>query len=449
MQDKVLVNSVLCPLKFNNNYPSTSLSIGMKSICFRSLIIASLIVIIFPACNSNIKKKDNVNVFFEGLNIADFINGEIHEIEIDSTTQGELIVFPSKISYDSKLMLSDVIDSVFMIKLETTDQCLIGSIDKIIFKDDVIYINDNTTKSIFAFKKDGSFIRKYGKQGKGPGEYKDPSDFQIHENELIVSDATRSMLIKYDLNGNFKKNVKLGHGCKDFIIDNDGDYVFYTPANFVNSIVKDINNFSLIISDKNGILKHKSFPFLDTQKGFRLAGRNCLVSYNNLALFKPRLANTIYQISKTSIKPLLTIDYGENSIPKGFEENSTFRSLYEEHLVPSSSSIFWNDGKYFIIDDKMLFTSIRANQNYVSLYSFKSKQLKTGRVILDDIASGFGRLAALAVYEDFFVNGLYPFDILEDEGYMRKIKNKETIDLLNSIQKTDNPILVFQRLKEF
>jgi len=53
-------------------------------------------------------------------------------------------------------------------------------------------------KGLYAFNKEGKFIRKYGNRGNGPGEYLSIKDFTIDtENEIVYlmdDDATQILL---------------------------------------------------------------------------------------------------------------------------------------------------------------------------------------------------------------------------------------------------------------
>lgn len=61
---------------------------------------------------------------------------------------------------DSPILVSDFIDSIRYVPLETSDQCLIQNIDQLEIYNDNIIILDQTTNSIFFFNKNGKFLRK-------------------------------------------------------------------------------------------------------------------------------------------------------------------------------------------------------------------------------------------------------------------------------------------------
>lgn len=66
----------------------------------------------------------------------------------------------------------------------------------------------NTTANyitrIIKFSKDGKFIKEWGKQGSGPGEFKNPHALAIDsKNRLFVCDRGNARLQIFDLNGNY------------------------------------------------------------------------------------------------------------------------------------------------------------------------------------------------------------------------------------------------------
>jgi thioredoxin-related protein len=80
----------------------------------------------------------------------------------------------------SDIMLSsDIVNSVTFIPLETNDNFIIGSIDKILKIDGLYYFLDRKTKTIFIYDETGKSIKKIAHIGYGPGEYVSINDFIV------------------------------------------------------------------------------------------------------------------------------------------------------------------------------------------------------------------------------------------------------------------------------
>lgn len=67
--------------------------------------------------------------------------------------------------------LSEIADSIEVIKLQTEPGDILGLIREIIIKDKYIYVVDKSQQAIFLFDKSGRFVSKLARQGRGPGEY--------------------------------------------------------------------------------------------------------------------------------------------------------------------------------------------------------------------------------------------------------------------------------------
>lgn len=76
-------------------------------------------------------------------------------------------VFDEYVTFD----LNHLIDSLRYIKLELTDESLIGEITKLEIFEDRIYILDYNTKALFVFSIEGEYLFKIHQLGNGSGEY--------------------------------------------------------------------------------------------------------------------------------------------------------------------------------------------------------------------------------------------------------------------------------------
>jgi hypothetical protein len=101
-----------------------------------------------------------------------------------------------------------MLESVRFIPLETTDQSLIGrTIGKIKKINNKYYVSTNR-KELLEFDENGLFLRKIGRIGAGPGEYKELCDYDVFENgNILIEDAKK--LIFYDEDGKYLHSVML------------------------------------------------------------------------------------------------------------------------------------------------------------------------------------------------------------------------------------------------
>ena len=74
----------------------------------------------------------------------------------------------------------NVLDKMYpleVIVLETTDESLLGSVDKLIEANGNYYVLDHVRKCVLVFEGTGKFLHRVGRVGQGPGEYSTLSDF--------------------------------------------------------------------------------------------------------------------------------------------------------------------------------------------------------------------------------------------------------------------------------
>jgi len=135
--------------------------------------------------------------------------------------------------------LSEIARDIKLIKLETTDECLIGKIYQTFFVSDKIIIVDqdyqqsaeNRHGIVLVFSKDGKFLHKIGNRGKGPGEYTNINAATIdRKNRHFYISDMGSKWMKYDLSGNFIKESKLPFWANRFQIFDDKIYFYFNPT---------------------------------------------------------------------------------------------------------------------------------------------------------------------------------------------------------------------------
>lgn len=114
------------------------------------------------------------------------------------------------------------------IPLEINSDVLIGQIDKMLVRNDRIFVADyHGSKSLFVFDMQGKFIFKINSFGRGPGEFLEFFDFNIAPSgEIYLWDVAQFKLIRYSSEGFFLSEKRLSYQFINFIIHaNDGLYV--------------------------------------------------------------------------------------------------------------------------------------------------------------------------------------------------------------------------------
>lgn len=99
------------------------------------------------------------------------------------------------------------------IKLELSEESLIGEISQLEISDELIYVLDKKTVTLRVFDYTGKYLRAIGTRGNGPGEYLAVNAFYLNNlNRTInIFDPLKLVVFQYDFLGNFIKSVKFNN----------------------------------------------------------------------------------------------------------------------------------------------------------------------------------------------------------------------------------------------
>jgi hypothetical protein len=146
----------------------------------------------------------------------------------EKNIQDIIVVDPSKAKPG---VLSEIVDSISYIKLETDDECLIGYTNRIKYYDNHYYIYDHGAKTIYIFDEAGKFVKKFNKYGQGAGEYLMITSFvKDNDGRLHIYDAELSKILIYDTSWNFISGINMTRDDypRDFMCFGD-KYMLHMP----------------------------------------------------------------------------------------------------------------------------------------------------------------------------------------------------------------------------
>jgi len=235
------------------------------------------------------------------------------------------------------LFLSEFVDSIEYIQLETNSKCLLPPNIGIHLTTDFIFTTSGS--NLFQFDRTGKFIRQIGREGQGPGEFKlqycgfDDNNHRI----LVISYYSREPLI-FDYNGNFLGNVN------DSIVSSCFGLVelFGAGNNYFICTIQpmDIDHqwagkpYELVLYDFN---KHKVTQTLTNRLVCRVEDAGwynavkpsfqTLVKKDSFFYYHSFYNDTLYSVSNSSIHPFAVIDFGKLK----FSSNSVYsrRNMYQ------------------------------------------------------------------------------------------------------------------------
>ena len=98
-----------------------------------------------------------------------------------------------------------------VVRLETVNDALIGSVDGVQIdpnNGDILVMDRRAAETVLRFDGNGRFIRRYGRNGEGPGEYQHVFDFDIDADGSVVV-VGNNKLIRYARNGDTREEAPL------------------------------------------------------------------------------------------------------------------------------------------------------------------------------------------------------------------------------------------------
>ena len=136
----------------------------------------------------------------------------------------------SSISDISQIDLSNFVDGISYIPLETNETNLLGYISKIIISDQFLYVRDN--RNLHLFSRDGKYISQVGVRGKGPGEllfihYFFNGDLHCREihSDTIFTFKNNEFIPKYIFNQGHRRLTPEVRGNGRYFNENGADYI--------------------------------------------------------------------------------------------------------------------------------------------------------------------------------------------------------------------------------
>lgn len=314
---------------------------------------------------------------------------------------------PTKYEYDGRV-----------IKLETTDDCLINHIRNVFFSNNHIYVK-TSSRQIIIFDNEGNYINKL-KMGIGPGEITQVIDacYDAEKNELIVY---QDPYIKfYTPDGKFKYEKEIPYFFLKMISIKQGYILKSTIGHMRYAPMPDA---TLIFVDKNF---ESPKAFLNKQVD-KPVSSNMSLSYDvgtNVVTI-PSNTDTIFYFNSGTLNYAYYVKY-----PKNNEEGPDLFILAENYLETSNFQYFGfiNRGMLNVFRDK-----------------------KTGNIIagrFEETENATFVTRPIAVYNDYFV--CVKTEPTEDIIYEKSdLFSLDDLAKINNQKEDDNPLLIFFKLKPF
>ena len=355
--------------------------------------------------------------------------------------------------------LSKLFVNITPIILETTKESLLGSINKVVVTSEYIIVLDAViAKALFLFKKDGTFLRKFGRIGLGPGEYSLISDFYYDTTTgtIYMLDARIGKINLYNIHtGEFLKSIKLqsSNGVSRFICYQAGE-IYADLSYFTNENGRYLLNR---INQSTGRVEEAWFDLGTYSKNVDHIERNpFLISDENSFKFNTCFMDGIMLVEKNKIIPFLafTPEYTLNrSDLKSLDLKNITMNFYDELFKVNK---VFNISTYFEYKD-ILFLQFNIGKTIRTvIYNQKTKDFKVVKVFFDDLFYSDINHFSFPSFLTCDDNGMYSrfgdweMNILKNDIEKDVISDKYksvAMDLAN-LETDANPILLYYEFKD-
>lgn len=384
---------------------------------------------------------------------ADFSEGKNRDIEV---------IDIDKAKREKALLYSSILEEPDVIVLETNPECIIQDVSAIDIYEGNIYILDDEVPALYVFRRDGSFLRRIGHQGRGHGEYWELSDFSIdRENGVIyLWDDALDMAHKYDLrtNGYISSIKTKRNGYRSYSMLYLGGKLYVDRT----SLDADSENYLLKeIDGKTGTQIASCLKADDYNRGWNFPLRLPFSFFYSKNTDAPKyvglFSDTIMAVTKEGIKPYCVVK-SEDFVSKkrmkklisgcglGEEFNYNVSDLHEEDCIFCIS-------RFVELDGMLSFQYRKGDENMYLLHDVKTKETWVASSFADDYlfednnipldmcySDEEGVLSVLRV--DFIP---YFIENVIDKGRLNP--RIDEYEKLTGIKEDSNPVLFFHKYK--
>ena len=382
--------------------------------------------------------------------------------ETRTVPKGEII----KINpYEAKefVNLSEIADSIKLIRLKTEGDDVIGRAIIIVIKKKYIYVQDSLQDIVFVFNKEGKYVSKLNKRGQGPGEYAVMGPLFVDDNEEYIElmDFRRKMVLKYS-NISFEFIESTPFPNLNFETCKKHDNYYYCATKQYDNFINDIKTIAglIIVDDKNNLKTFFNRDVETDNQYYAIHIESFTINNKNELFMSLMFDNTFYKLKEGEVYPIISVDFGKygmnNSMVgslstqkqvqyiKDMRDLAAFPSLDINNSDIMSFAYFFKQEEskvFFWKDDYRLYLKFKESNKVFHVKHIKNDLSSfPDRIYLN--ATFFGGCAHEVWHEDYLI------DIVVPSFYFEEPTDKAFVDGIGEITMDDDPIIVMMKLKK-
>ncbi len=347
-----------------------------------------------------------------------------------------------------------LVEDVRFVPLETTNENVMGESTKIWVTDSLYYmlVFSAMNYQLHIYTHDGHFVLKKEAEGKGKNEINDLRDFCLGEDNTFYLLGYREYY-HYNDKGDLLAVSPLKTPYENF-----------NPTQFYISADSCMLMFNSSMRPQTPPEKEKycMFSYNFKQKTWQnvlkrhtaTVSDNVIIQSNSSILINPVMGiDTIYTWADGRFKPLYYIDFGDNKIkidelPADYSSPLAVMGYARNnkkcfHILNVAKDDNWLRFFFFCRDS---YSNVWHNLNSGKTYLFNPKEEDIKHILL------FSR--PVGVCNNEFVYNISAHKILDflqsnslDFKFLSEARHQEIIDQLKQVKETDNPVLMFVKMK--
>lgn len=389
-----------------------------------------------------------------------------------SYSEDGVTVIPMNAQPGDVLNLSDFAESIELIPLETTDDCLIGWIPEIIATKNhyvlISGIGPTDFQHLYVYDKKGKFIRQISSRGQGGEEFLEVRDIDVVGDSIIKMGDVYA-LRTFNLEGK-QLSSKGIDGTVEEIVSMKGKTIMFQAANSEAESAENI----LYQYDEKDVFQRRFFdvPYMASRITSFFSNPRALTRDDEFVYFHFPYDNYIYKIDAETLvySPMYKVDYGNRTFTWDmFDENV---ASVKDWVTQSKKEKNASTCQILSLNDYFLFTSRDNDRNYyLSLYSNRTGKVLSGNKLKDDmffkgntIVLKGGKPGTILerhgndggdliwpVQPKVLLDGYEAYrDVLSKERWeLFRKKFPRLVEVCERLKLDDNPVLLKIKLKDF
>ena len=367
-----------------------------------------------------------------------------------------------------EMMLSELVDSVSYVPLETKSNCMLGNTQRFTFSPQYIFYSN------YCFDWNGRFLFRIGNQGQGACE-----DIYVHVADIVYLNnhfyGNASKIIEYDDRGKCTGKELSWFTQKTMDTAPVGhlvNQVCFAPAGENLMFYNSPDTVYFINTDYEFVAKRSMMPW--NRKGIApsMGSVKYTSYYKDTTLFYNFYTDTVFTVTPTSLIPRWVVELDE-------ELRFPTRYLYEDGLL-SEAFKCWESGNLEnakmikLLDHKYMVSGVFETERFVFLLVYESMPFRelrkvpdtppliaiynkrTGETfavkqVVDDLGGMKAFFPSWGAYNEKLLATIWPYklkEFIEEEQSAGRAVAPQILNLMQRVREDDNPVLIIAHLKK-